>query len=162
VEEMLHHQLVIFYGASSGVGKSTLSSFLVDQLRLHNVPVRWLYEDDVLSHDAFTEVVGGFQGQEQFDAFNPLLAASARFVEDCLKEDEVVITDSIFPFFDWLYAAAPAYQRTAQFSCDLQRILRPLRPLLVYLNGDITTALRRAVEQRWQLWLDELIPWMNT
>ena len=159
---MLRHQLIIFYGASSGVGKSTLSSFLVNQLRLHNVPVRWLYEDDVLYQDAFTEVIRGFQGQEPFDAFNPLLAASARLVADCLKGDAVVITDSIFPFFDWLYAGAPTYQRMAQFCCELQHILHPLRPLLVYLNGDIKTALRRAVEQRGQLWLDELMPWMNT
>lgn len=159
---MLHHRLIIFYGASSGAGKSTLSSFLVDQLRLHKVSVRWLYEDDVVYQDAFAEVIRGFQGQEPFDAFGSLLAASARFVAGCLQEDAVVVTDSIFPFFDWLYAAAPAYEQMAQFSYDLQRILHPLQPLLVYLNGDVEPALRRAVAQRGQRWLDELIPWMNT
>lgn len=158
----MNHQLILFYGAASGMGKSTLSALLYDQLRLHHIPVRWLYEDDVAHLPAFAEVVRGFQGSDLFDPYPALLGAATAFMAEYRQASEVILTDSIFPCWDWLFPGAPTLEQMIEFTAELAQILTPLQPLLIYLDGDIGTALRRAVEQRGQPWLDELIPWMNT
>ena len=88
----LKHQLIIFYGSSPGAGKSTLSSFLYDQLRLHGIPVRWVYENDLIYLDAFQQFVQELQSgnQQQIDT---LLAASRHFVSDFIGGDTVLVKE---------------------------------------------------------------------
>jgi hypothetical protein len=75
----------------------------------------------------------------------------------------IVITDSIFPCFNWLIATSYySRSRIETFSSDLERILTPLRPLIIYLNSNVETALKRAVQQRGAPWLEDIISTLNT
>ncbi|MEM7534485.1 MAG: hypothetical protein AAF639_20045 [Chloroflexota bacterium] len=157
----LKHQLIIFYGSSPGAGKSTLSSFLYDQLRLHDMPMRWVYENDLLYLDAFQQFVQEVQSgnRQQIDT---LLAASHQFVSEFIgndtSRDTVLLMDSIFPCFNWLVATGYySHERIQAFGLTLEQILTPLNPLTIYLDVDQHTALTRAVAQRGQQWLDDTI-----
>jgi thymidylate kinase len=156
------NQLFIFYGSSPGAGKSTLSSFLYEQLRLHNIPTQWVYEEDVLYLDTFAEFIHDIQNGNH-NLIVSLLEATSKFVDACLASGVIVITDSIFPCFNWLIATSYySRSRIETFSSDLERILTPLRPLIIYLNSNVETALKRAVQQRGAPWLEDIISTLNT
>lgn len=161
MKPFLRHKLIIFYGSSPGAGKSTLSSYLCEQLRLHGISVRWIYEEDVLHLEVFQESVQDIQcGNHKL--IDSLLDASMRFVEAQLKRDGIVITDSIFPCFDWLIATGfYSYEQIEAFGKRLEHVLRPLNPFLIYLDIDQQLALSRAVEQRGQKWLDDTLVRVN-
>ena len=157
----MQHKLIMLAGSSPGAGKSTLSEFLFDQFTRHAIPARWIYEEDILHLDAFEPVVRFFQ-RGQGDGIEALLDATDRFVRGALAAPEVVITDSIFPAYTWLFAAGYPRAQIADFSAQLARLLAPLQPLTIYLNSDVATSLTRAVVQRGTAWLDELIATMQT
>lgn len=159
---MTVNQLFIFYGSSPGAGKSTLSSFLYEQLTRHDIPTQWVYEEDVLYLDTFAEFIQDIQNGNH-NLIVSLLEAASKFVAGCLDSGVIVITDSIFPCFNWLIATNYySRPRIETFSSDLERILTPLRPLIIYLNGKVETALKRAVQQRGDQWLEDIISTLNT
>ncbi|HEX9438722.1 MAG TPA: hypothetical protein VF909_03525 [Roseiflexaceae bacterium] len=157
----MRHKLIMLTGSGPGAGKSTLSEFLFDQFTRHGIPTRWIYEEDILHLEAFTPVIQAFQ-HGQGDAIEALLAATRRFVDDNLSTNIVVVTDSIFPSYTWLFAAGYPRARIADFSTQLARLLDPLQPLTICLNSDVATSLQRAVAQRGTIWLDDLIATMQT
>ena len=157
----MRHKLVMLAGSASGAGKSTLSEFLFDQLTRHAIPTRWIYEEDILHLDAFAPVVRFFQ-RGQGDGIEALLGATSRFVREAVAANEVVITDSIFPAYTWLFAAGYSRGQIADFSAELARLLAPLQPLIIYLDSDVAASLKRAVARRGTAWLDDLIAAMQT
>lgn len=158
----MQHKLILFYGSSSGAGKSTLSSRLYQALKQAALPGQWLYEDDVQHLPFFAPVMTHMRGEGALDMPGACLAATANLTEAYAGTDTLVIADSILPYYDWLLAAG--YDATALrgFNQQLQEQVRPLRPLIVYLQADIATALQRAVEQRGEQWLRDLILFMNS
>jgi len=158
----MKHKLILFYGSSSGAGKSTLSSRLQQVLTVHNLPVCWLYEDDVLHLDFFTPVMQHMRGEGDLDMPDACLAATAKLVEAYADSDTVIVADSILPYYDWLFAADYDAARIEAFSRKLQEQVRLLRPLIVYLKADVATVLQRAVDQRGEKWLYDLIAFMNS
>jgi thymidylate kinase len=158
----MKHKLILFYGSSSGAGKSTLSSWLHRALRQTNVPAQWLYEDDVQHLDLFAPVIAYMRGEGYTDMPSACLAATARLVTDYADSDTVVIADSILPYYDWLLAAGYDEATLQTFNRQLQELVCPLDPLIVYLKADIATVLQRAVDQRGEQWLRDLILFMNT
>src|SRR5262245_36422801 len=157
----MQHKLIMLAGSGPGAGKSTLSEFLFDQFTRCAIPTCWIYEEDILHLDAFAPVVKAFQ-QGEGDAIEAVLAATRRFVQDAIHADVVVVTDSIFPAYTWLFAAGYPQARIADFSTQLAQLLAPLQPLTIYLNSDVPTSLKRAVAQRGEQWLDDLITTMQT
>jgi hypothetical protein len=158
----MHHQAIIFYGSSPGTGKSTLSSFCFEQLTLHEIPVLWVYEDDVLSLPYFAEFVADIQSGNP-KMMESLLQATSAFVQQCLTSNQVAITDSIFPCTNWLIATGLyAYADLARFSVELEQLLAPLRPLVIYLEADSRIALLRAIQQRGEEWLQGLTAALNS
>ncbi|MFZ4660577.1 MAG: hypothetical protein ACOYNY_26445 [Caldilineaceae bacterium] len=158
----MKHHLILFYGASSGAGKSTLSSRLHQVLKQANVPTQWLYEDDVQDLDLFAPVMAYMRGEGYTDMPSACLAATANLVKSCAGADTIVIADSILPYYDWLLAAGYDDATLHLFNQQLQEQVRPLHPLIVYLQADIATVLQRAVDQRGEQWLRDLILFMNT
>lgn len=158
----MKHKLILFYGSSSGAGKSTLSSRLQQALKQATVPVQWLYEDDVQHLDFFAPVMTHMRGEGSLDMPGACLAATANLVEAYANGDTVVVADSILPYYDWLLAAGYDNGTLKPFNQQLQEQVRPLRPLIVYLQADIGTVLQRAVDQRGEQWLRDLIMFMNT
>lgn len=159
---MKHHKLIIFYGSSPGTGKSTLSSFLFDQLALHEIPVLWVYEDDVLHLPEFAEFVADIQsGNPQM--MDSLLQATRTFVQRCLNSNVVAITDSIFPCTSWLISTDLYSQEDlVQFTIELEQILALLHPLVIYLDADPRIALQRAIQQRGAAWFQGLRAALNS
>ena len=62
----------------------------------------------------------------------------------------------------WLYAAGRAEAQIGEFLKDLSVKLAPLNPVLVWLDGDVATLLERAVAERGQQWLKEIIADVDT
>ena len=159
---MIKHRLIIVYGASPGTGKSTLSSRLRQALADDGQPVQWLYEDDVLHVDYFAPVMTYMRGEGALEMPDACLAATANLIAACAEGDTIVISDSILPYYDWLFAADYAYPAVSTFSATLYELLRPLHPLVVYLQANVEIALTRAVAQRGAAWLHDNIAFMNT
>ncbi len=145
------HRLVLFYGAGSGKGKSTLSRLLFDRLAENQVPSRLIREEDVLKLDAFAAYVRAVSEGRGGDAAE-LLASCTAFVRGCEETDEVWICDSILPGSDWLASSGCPPERIRRFSRDLARMLTELDPLLVLLVGNVERALARAIEERGLAW----------
>jgi adenylate kinase family enzyme len=156
----LPNKLIIFTGSSVGSGKSTLASFVFTQLRLNGISARRIHEDDVLYLDVFAPFIQRIP-EVGFD-LNELLLVSKHLVEQCAASAEIYITDSIFPYFYWLFPAGYSRDTIQQFSRDLYDILEKLNPLLIYLDSDVDLALKRAVSERGRQWLEDFIPYMNT
>ena len=156
----MQHKLIMMMGSAPGAGKSTISEFLFDQFTRHAIPTRWIYEEDILHLDAFEPVVQAFQ-QGQGDAIEALLTTTRRFVHEAVQAEEVIITDSIFPAYTWLFAAGYSRARIAGFSAQLAQLLVPLNMLTIYLDSDVATSLARAVAQRGEAWLEGLITTMQ-
>ncbi len=143
----MDHKLIIFAGACPGIGKSTLSSFLYKQLQLTGIKSRWFYEEDVSDELFFPGVVQAVEtvGPQVREV---LLESARLLVEGSLRSDEVFITDSLLPFFNWLFTINLDAAKIAAFSRNLEKALAPANPLMVYLDGNIAKAFRRALSHR--------------
>lgn len=73
----MKNRLLLFYGAGSGMGKSTLSRRARASLEEEGIVTRYVAEEDVL----------------RMDAFAPYVSAV------------IWVTDSILPCLDWLWTA---------------------------------------------------------
>lgn len=158
----MKYQLLLFYGSSPGAGKSALSSKLNEQLRRGAVPVEWIYEDDVLVRDCFTPVVECVQGRSELDLIEACSVATEGLMEAYSNSETMIVTDSILPYYDWLLAADYSEDVIAGFSSRLWQKLRPLNPLIIYLNANVEIALKRAVAYRGEAWLERSIAFMNS
>jgi thymidylate kinase len=152
---------IIFYGSSPGTGKSTLSSFLFEQLTRNNIAVLWVYEDDVLRLPDFAEFVADIlSGNPKMMA--TLLQATRAFVQECQRTDVIAITDSIYPCINWLISAdLYTRQELLDFGDELESLLAPLNPLVVFLDADPRIALQRAIDQRGAAWFEGLRAALN-
>jgi thymidylate kinase len=158
---MMTHHLILFYGSSSGAGKTTLSDWLQHHLQQQAIPVEWIEEDHVLRLDIFSAVVQAFE-HRQGDPIATVLDAARQLVERYQLSDKIVIMDSIFPSYTWLYAAGVSLSQAAQFNQQLAGMLAPLKPLVVFLDGDGAVLLQRAIAQRGEGWLTENAEAMDT
>lgn len=158
----MKHQLIIFYGACSGIGKSTLAAAFVEWLRKRGENIDWLHEEYVLDDPTFAEVVTAVNKQNHAELPALCLAATETLIAKTVTNQTILITDSILPYFDWLFAANIPFTTIEQFSQKLFEILQPLNPLIVYLTGDIATAYQRAGDSRRQDWLAENIAFMHS
>lgn len=143
----MDHKLIIFAGSSPGVGKSTLSSFLYKQLQLAGIKSRWFYEEDVTDESIFPGVVEAVTKIAP-DVLDVLLRAAHTLVEECLKSEQIFITDSLLPFYNWLLHSNLEQAKIAAFSRELEKVLEPVNPLVVYLDADMAAAFQRALENR--------------
>jgi hypothetical protein len=159
--EVKEHQAIIFYGSSPGTGKSSLSSFLFEQLSLHKIPVRWVYEDDVLHIPYFADFVADILSGNP-TMLETLRQATRGLVQESLSANAVAITDSIYPCINWLFSTALySRQELLDFGVELEQLLAPLNPLVVFLNADPKVALQRAIDQRGEAWFEGLLAVMN-
>ena len=154
------HRLIMFYGVSPGAGKTTLSDWLRLELAQQNIPTLWIEEHDVSHLAIFKEVVQAFTHGTD-DYVQPILQAAAALVQQQTDKPELVITDSSFPCYTWLFSAGVSTEAIADFSQQLAAILAPLNPLVIWLDGDVATLLQRAVAQRGTEWVDDMIGMLN-
>jgi hypothetical protein len=143
-------KLIAVFGASPGIGKSTLARRLAaDSPPGTRVDV--FDEEDVLSRPEFATVASQYRATGVVDP-EALLDASARFVASAVEHD-LVITDTLFPFVPSLLAWGHDRARIRSFLARLRTILEPLDPTIVYLDGDPADTLPRAASRSGDAWL---------
>jgi hypothetical protein len=146
------HRLILVYGPGCGLGKSTLSIRLFEQVRVQGFPARLVREEEVLRIPEFSEYVRQVENGNGDDSAT-LLDCCRAFVADLeRRQPEISVLDSILPCWDWLFTAKCTYDVVESFSQNLSDLMRELEPILVYVEGDIQTALSRAIADRGETW----------
>ena len=143
-------QLIAVFGASPGIGKTTLTRRLAADAP-PGARVERFDEEDILSRPEFATVAAQFGATGEVD-LDALLDASARFVTSARNYD-LVVTDALFPFVPSLLAWGHDEATIRSFLAQLHAILRPLHPIVVYLDGEPADALPRAASRSGDAWL---------
>jgi hypothetical protein len=140
---------IMVTGSSFGVGKTTIAAALCHRLAAFDVPSRWLSEGELLQMDALTHFERDGRTAHLLDFANAL-------VNEVNVRGDTVITDALLPGYFWLFGRYPP-EFVEAYSADLGRILLPLRPMIVYLQGDVASVLERAAAQRGSAWPDKIV-----
>lgn len=138
---------------------------LSDWLRLELIEqgenIVWIEEHHVNDLEIFTEVVKVFtQGADDYEM--PLLKAAEMLVQQYVGKNDMILMDSLFPAYTWLFASGVPKAVISEISQKLADALKPLNPLIIWLDGDVSVLLERAVAQRGNEWLKGLIGSINS
>lgn len=146
--------LITVWGASPGVGKSTLCAGLSSWLAATGLRVDHFREEEILTRPQFAAVAEEFEATGTV-APGTLIAATAKFVDAVVSSgDDVVIADALMPFVPTLLAMGHSEETIDAFMTDLTAVLAPVRPAMVFLDGDAESALSRAAAREGEQWLD--------
>ncbi|RPK71427.1 hypothetical protein EES45_34660 [Streptomyces sp. ADI97-07] len=146
--------LITVWGASPGVGKSTLCAGLSRSLAATGLRVDHFREESILSRPQFTAVAEEFRRTGRV-GLETLIAATANFVAAVVaSDDDVVIADALVPFVPTLLAMGHGQETIDAFTADLAEVLAPLDPVMVFLDGNAASALSRAATREGEGWLD--------
>lgn len=146
--------LVTVWGASPGVGKSTLCAGLSRWLADAGLRVDHFREEEILTRPQFAAVAEDFKETGVVE-LGTLIATTAQFVESVLASgDDVVIADALMPFVPSLLAMGHDEQVIDAFMTDLTEVLAPVCPVMVFLDGNAEAALSRAARREGAQWLD--------
>jgi thymidylate kinase len=149
--------LVVVWGASPGIGKSTLCAGLAARLADAGHRVDHFREEEILTRPEFAEVAELFLATGTVQAAM-LRTATQRLVASSLAEAyDVVIADALMPYVPSLLAMGDDDDAIDAFVADLTPVLAPLGPVMVFLDGDPGTALRRAADREDPGWLDDYL-----
>jgi thymidylate kinase len=146
--------LIAIWGAAPGVGKSTLCAGLTGWLADAGLRVYHFAEEEILTRPEFGEVAEHFQATGRVEPAM-LLTAASRFAESILAGGvDVVVADALMPFVPSLLAMGYSDHVVCAFVAELTELLAPVRPVLVFLDGDTKTALARAAAREEPGWLE--------
>ena len=146
--------LIAVWGASPGIGKSTLCGGLSEWLSGAGLRVDHFQEEEILTRPQYAEVASHFlaTGEVERDA---LLSATARFADSVrAASTDVVIADALMPYVPSLLAMGHSELAITAFMAGLADILAPLRPVMIFLDGDASVALSRAAAREEPGWLE--------
>lgn len=144
------------YGPGPGLGKSTLGRALVEKFISRGLSARLVCEYEVTDHPAFRGYVQSAEAGRADDTA-ALIEACRRFVAEIdVCGSEIIVLDSVIPCWDWLYSAGCTDTEVSAFSRVLAGVVSPLRPMLVFVEGDLHVALSRAIEDRGMDWALDL------
>ncbi len=146
--------LIAAWGAAPGVGKSTLCAGLTGWLADAGLRVDHFAEEEILTRREFGEVAEYFVATGRVEPAM-LLAAASRFAGSVVADSvDVVVADALVPFVPSLLAMGCSDQVVCAFVAELTGMLAPVQPALVFLDGDIETALARAAAREEPGWLE--------
>lgn len=146
--------LISVWGASPGVGKSTLCAGLSLWLADLGLRVDHFREEEILTRPQFAAVAEDFEAKGMVKP-ETLIAATAQFVDSILVSgDDVVIADALVPFVPSLLAIGHGEETIDAFMTDLTQVLAPVCPVMVFLDGNAEVALPRAARREGAEWLD--------
>ena len=151
----------MIHGVCSGIGQSTLTRRLAEAIG--DVDVLWedeLSQPSIFTRPEFCDVADRFRrhnAQPGARLGHPepelLEAAYGRLVEAVLAHGRVALMGwsvmDLAEDLDWALADERALHEHARRA---RAVLAPLDPVLVYLDGDLSTAMERAIEQRGREW----------
>ncbi|MFJ9012569.1 hypothetical protein [Streptomyces canus] len=146
--------LITVWGASPGVGKSTLCDGLSQWLADMGQRVNHFREEEILTRPQFDVVAEEFKATGTV-ALGTLIAATAKFVDAVVASgDDVVIADALMPFVPTLLAMGHGEETIDAFMTELTEVLAPVRPVMVFLDGNAESALSRAATREGEHWLE--------
>ncbi len=146
--------LIAVWGASPGVGKSTLCAGLARWLAGAGLRTDHFLEEEIFTRPQYAEVAREFQAAGTVDCAT-LLAATSLFAESILAGGiDAAITDALMPYLPSLLAMGHSDEAIDAFMCSLDQILAPLRTVMIFLDGDAGTGLARAAAREDPGWLD--------
>ncbi|MER6082768.1 hypothetical protein [Streptomyces sp. NPDC001833] len=149
--------LISVWGASPGVGKSTLCGGLARRLADAGLRVDHFREEEVLTRPQFAAVAEAFRTTGTVGP-GLLIAATAEFVDSVLASGvDVVIADALVPFVPTLLATGHDEETIDAFLTDLTEVLAPVSPVMVFLDGNAGSALSRAAGREGDQWLDRYV-----
>ena len=141
--------IIAVWGASPGIGKSTLCEGLASVL---SGQVDLFREEDLPTRPAYATVTAEFEDSGRV-ALDTLRDATTRFVADCASYDAVV-ADALLPYVPSLLAFGHTEPEIDEFVDGLAAITAGVRTVVLFLDGDPATGLRRAAEREEPGWLD--------
>jgi hypothetical protein len=149
--ETLNRKRVIFVtGACPGAGKTSLSALVVRRLQAANVPAQLLSEDRLLQLEPFARFDDELFREDRGAIRTLLLGVRATFA-DAEGRRGLWITDALLPGWFWLLGRY-SFEEIAAVSDQLADSVRPFRPLIVYLTGNVEELFGRAVAERGEDW----------
>ncbi len=146
--------LIAVWGVAPGVGKSTLCAALAGWLAGTGLRVDHFAEEEILTRPEFVEVAAYFGATGRVEPAMLLAAASGLARSALAGGFDVVVADAVVPFVPSLLSMGCSDQAVSAFVAELTGLLAPVRPVLVFLDGDPATALARAVAREEPGWLD--------
>jgi len=140
----MSHKLIIVEGLT-GSGKSIMAHFIARQLRYHGVDANWMHEG-ALPHPLTIDV------ESTIEAFMAdALDLWQGFVDQIAPSDTVMVVEACLfnLLIESLFTHDVAQPDILSYGVTLQEIIRPLRPVLVYLTQrDVPAALERNFRDR--------------
>lgn len=147
-------RIVMLTGVSPGIGKSTLAESLAAWIRDEGGSVDLIPEEAIFERPEFAEVGRGFTtrrwptGEMMLDAYAALFERLSR--------------DRAWGLLDWscvdmiedLPWAQPDRRVLAEHARQVRVLAEHLDPIALALEGDVEIAVRRAVAQRGEPWID--------
>lgn len=121
-------------------------------MRTQNLPARFVEEHDVLeiaSFKAYIEQVKNGRG----DDIETLLQSCETYLNTLDPTSAaIIVMDSILPCWDWLVDSNCNSAEIVQFSQSLASKLEAFNPALILVEGDLSIALGRAIQDRGMEW----------
>jgi thymidylate kinase len=146
--------LIAVWGSSPGIGKSTLCAGLARWLAGAGLRADHFREEEILTRPQYAAVAQEFQATGTVEPVT-LLAATRLYADSILAGGiDVAVADALMPFIPSLLAVGHHDQAIDAFMSSLDQILAPLRPVMIFLDGDAGPALSRAAAREDQGWLD--------
>jgi thymidylate kinase len=145
--------LIAVTGAAPGMGKSTICAGLHRWLADAGMPAELFGEEDVFTRGEFADVAAEFNATGVAGR-RTILASMADYVSAIqTAAPDVTVTDSLVPFTHSLLAWGHADETIAGFLAELAELLKPVHPVIIYLDGDPRIALKRAADRDGPGWL---------
>lgn len=150
-------ELIAVAGSAPGVGKSTTCGQLAEWLSGLGLAVEHFQEEDILSRSEFADVAAEFTTTGVV-GLRTLLQATSSYVDHLQASGvDVAVADSLVPFVPSLVAWGHDDHAISKFLDELAELLLPVRPVIVYLDGDPRVALPRAAQREGDGWLDRYV-----
>jgi hypothetical protein len=147
-------RIIAVCGSSPGVGKSLLGGTLADLLSAAGERVEHFAEEHVLSRPEFAEVATAFT-ETGIVAPGVLVDATVKYLTAAAAAGaDTVILDALIPYVPSLLAFGFAESGINRIITGLASRISFWPVLAVFLDGDATVALHRAIAREDPGWLD--------
>lgn len=153
MHEYVGSRLIIVEGLT-GSGKSIMAHFIARQLRYNGIRANWVHEGEE-PHPILMDVESSIE-----DYMAEMRKRWAAYVDRVRKSDEVSVVEACFfnNFIEFLFAHDVERGKIIEYGDDLQMLVEPLNPTLVYLvQEDVGRALERNFRSRGEGFRDYVI-----
>jgi len=153
MHEYVGSKLIIVEGLT-GSGKSIMAHFIARQLQYNGIPASWVHEGEE-PHPILIDVESNIE-----DYMAEMRERWAAYVDQVGLSDRVMVVEACFfnNLIDSLLAHNVDRPGIIQYGDELQALIEPLNPTLVYLvQEDVEKALERSFKDRGKDFVDYVI-----